>query len=198
VKKYAKKYAYKYVKYAKYAVKYAIQYAKKYAKKYVIKYAEYVIKYAKYVISIEYDMCSQKYAKYAIKYAEYAKYVILKKICRICTPHFADADPGHAGLRRYCESPVTGPGEFHRSRPGPPRPSREEPGPGPSASLGLGPQAHDDGHGPIRVSPILEEGVWFVASTGLWRHCGQSSSESDWQSLGCQNILVHIIIVKKY
>ncbi len=34
--------------------------------------------------------CCQKYAKYAIKYAEYAKYVILKKICRICTPHFAD------------------------------------------------------------------------------------------------------------
>jgi hypothetical protein len=33
---------------------------------------------------------SEKYAKYAIKYAEYAKYVILKKICRICTPHFAD------------------------------------------------------------------------------------------------------------
>ncbi len=31
-----------------------------------------------------------KYAKYAIKYAKYAKYVILKKICRICTPHFAD------------------------------------------------------------------------------------------------------------
>ena len=35
-------------------------------------------------------MCCQKYAKYAIKYAEYAKYVFLKKICRICTPHFAD------------------------------------------------------------------------------------------------------------
>ncbi len=29
--------------------------------------------------------------KYAIKYAKYAKYVILKKICRICTPRFADA-----------------------------------------------------------------------------------------------------------
>jgi hypothetical protein len=35
-------------------------------------------------------MCSQKYAKYAIKYAKYAKNVILKKICRICTPYFAD------------------------------------------------------------------------------------------------------------
>jgi hypothetical protein len=66
--------------------------AKKNAKKYVIKYAEYVIKYAKYVISIENDMYCQKYAKYAIKYEEYAKYVILKKICRICTPHFADAN----------------------------------------------------------------------------------------------------------
>ncbi len=54
------------------------------------KYAEYVIKYAKYVISIEYDMCSQNYAKYAIKYAKYAKYIILKKICRLYTPHFAD------------------------------------------------------------------------------------------------------------
>ncbi len=40
--------------------------------------------------SIENDMCCQKYAKYAIKYTEYAKYVFLKKICRICTPHFAD------------------------------------------------------------------------------------------------------------
>ncbi len=39
---------------------------------------------------MENDMFCQKYAKYAIKYAEYAKYVILKKICRICTPHFAD------------------------------------------------------------------------------------------------------------
>jgi hypothetical protein len=42
------------------------------------------------VISIENDMSCQKYAKYAIKYAEYAKSVFLKKICRICTPHFAD------------------------------------------------------------------------------------------------------------
>ncbi len=40
--------------------------------------------------SIEIDMCCKKYAKYAIKYAEYVKYVFLKKICRICTPHFAD------------------------------------------------------------------------------------------------------------
>ncbi len=36
----------------------------------------------------------QIFAKYAIKYAEYAKYVILKKICRICTPHFADEGSG--------------------------------------------------------------------------------------------------------
>ncbi len=34
------------------------------------------------------------YAKYAIKNAKYAKYVIVKKICRICTPHFADGRPG--------------------------------------------------------------------------------------------------------
>jgi hypothetical protein len=45
----------------------------------------------KYFISREHDIYSQKYAKYAIKYAKYAKYAILKKICRICTPHFADA-----------------------------------------------------------------------------------------------------------
>jgi hypothetical protein len=90
-KKFVQKYANKYVKYAKYALKYAKKnMQKKYAKKYVLKYAEYVIKYAKYVLSIENDMCCQKYAKYAIKYAEHAKYVILKKICRICTPHFAD------------------------------------------------------------------------------------------------------------
>ncbi len=79
------------------------KYANKYANKYVIKYAEYVSKYEKYVISIGNDMCCQKYAKYAIKYAEYEKNVILKKICRICTPHFSDV------LRRgqFSLSPVT-------------------------------------------------------------------------------------------
>jgi hypothetical protein len=47
------------------------------------------------VISIENEECYQRNAKYAIKYADYEKYVILKKICRICTPHFADDDHRH-------------------------------------------------------------------------------------------------------
>ncbi len=31
-------------------------------------------------------------AKYVIKYAKYAKYLIQRKLRRICTPHFADSD----------------------------------------------------------------------------------------------------------
>jgi hypothetical protein len=58
--------------------------------KIVGKYAEYAKQYAKYVISSHYDICERKYAKYVIKYAKYAQYAILKKLCRICTPHFAD------------------------------------------------------------------------------------------------------------
>ncbi len=82
-------------------------------------------------------MCSQKYAKYATKYAERAKYVILKKICRICTPHFADdsgapalkftvtpeGPPGPARVRRRRRVTVTaghGPtGHWASFRPGP-------------------------------------------------------------------------------
>jgi hypothetical protein len=100
-----------------------------------MKYAEYVIKYAKYVMSTEYDMCSRKYAKYAIKYAKYAKYVILKKICRICTPHFADG--------RGCSPPASHEPE---SEPG------LEPAGGPGLRLRLlVPGASGPGPGLVRV-----------------------------------------------
>jgi hypothetical protein len=52
------------------------------------------------------------------KYAKYAKYVILKKICRICTPHFADVEGRFVSSSNLCGSSCGIPQEEGAGNPG--------------------------------------------------------------------------------
>jgi hypothetical protein len=135
-------------------------------------------------------MCSQKYAKleYAImiKYAEHAKYVILKKICRICTPHFADeassdsvrvprvdsvsAEPGSVG--RDSRGPPAGPAsEGHRDR-------RFREAPGPSVTITPA-RAASHGRGP----PAQVEQTRKPVTVASDSEASSSLTESGWPRL---------------